>query len=74
MNVDAKPLTFEEAIQKLDEVLKNLNQGDISLENAVQQYKIGLDMANFCQKKLKETEGEIRILQNGLEEAFSMEE
>lgn len=74
MNIDMNKLTFEEAISKLDEVLKSLNQGDIPLDKAVEQYKLGLDMATFCQRKLKETEGEIKILQNDIEEIFSLEE
>ena len=44
------------------------------LEEAVEQYKLGLDMASQCQKMLRDAEGEIRILQDGVEKAFQMEE
>ena len=46
----------------------------VSVEEAVEQYKLGLDMASQCQKMLRDAEGEIRILQDGVEKAFQMEE
>lgn len=67
-------LTFEEAMAKLEEALKVLSQGDIPLEQAVAQYKMGLDMASLCQKMLRDAEGEIKILQDGVEQAFHVEE
>ena len=67
-------LSFEQAMIKLEEALKMLNQGDISLDEAVSQYKTGLDMANYCQKLLQTAEGEIKILQDGLERDFQVGE
>ena len=67
-------LSFEQAMMKLEEALSMLNKGDISLDDAVSQYKIGLDMANHCQKLLKTAEGEIKILQDGLEQDFQIKE
>ena len=66
-------LTFEAAMAKLEQALHVLSQGEIPLEEAVAQYKIGLDMAAHCQKLLREAEGEIQILQNGVAEDFRME-
>lgn len=71
---EEKQLTFEAAMDQLEEALKVLSQGDIPLEKAVEHYKLGLDMANLCQKMLNEAEGEIKILQNGVEQAFHVEE
>ena len=56
------------------ELVKALSQGELPLEEAVEQYKLGLDMASQCQKMLRDAEGEIRILQDGVEKAFQMEE
>lgn len=67
-------LTFEEAMSHLEESLKVLSQGDIPLEKAVEQYKIGLDMASLCQNMLREAEGEIKVLQNGVEQLFQVED
>lgn len=67
-------LSFEQAMAQLEEALKVLSQGDIPLEKAVEQYKIGLDMASLCQTMLRNAEGEIKVLQNGVEQVFQMEE
>ncbi|MEE0510035.1 MAG: exodeoxyribonuclease VII small subunit [Peptococcaceae bacterium] len=67
-------LSFEQAMAQLEEALKVLSQGDIPLEKAVEQYKIGLDMASLCQNMLRNAEGEIKVLQNGVEQVFQMEE
>ena len=44
------------------------------MEKAVEQYKIGLDMASLCQNMLRNAEGEIKVLQNGVEQVFQMED
>ena len=67
-------MTFEQAMDQLENALKVLSQGDIALEQAVEQYKRGLDMANLCQKMLRDAESEIKILQDGIEKEFQIEE
>lgn len=74
MSEQEKSLTFEEAMAQLDQALKVLSQGEIPLEQAVTQYKLGLDMAGLCQKMLSQAEGEIKVLQNGVEQTFQVEE
>lgn len=74
MSEQQPTLTFEQAMANLEQALKALSQGELPLEEAVEQYKLGLDMAGQCQKMLRDAEGEIRILQDGVEKAFQMEE
>lgn len=74
MSEQQPTLTFEQAMANLEQALKALSQGELPLEEAVEQYKLGLDMASRCQKMLRDAEGEIRILQDGVEKAFQMEE
>lgn len=74
MSEQQPTLTFEQAMANLEQALKALSQGELPLEEAVEQYKRGLDMASQCQKMLRDAEGEIRILQDGVEKAFQMEE
>ncbi len=74
MSEEKNQLSFEQAMAQLEEALKVLSQGDIPLEKAVEQYKIGLDMASLCQNMLRNAEGEIKVLQNGVEQVFQMED
>ena len=74
MSEQQPTLTFEQAMANLEQALKALSQGELPLEEAVEKYKLGLDMASQCQKMLRDAEGEIKILQDGVEKAFQMEE
>ena len=74
MSEQQPTLTFEQAMANLEQALKALSQGELPLEEAGEQDKLGLDMASQCQKMLRDAEGEIRILQDGVEKAFQMEE
>lgn len=67
-------LSFEAAISQLDSALSTLSQGELPLEEAIAQYKVGLDMVRICQTKLTQAENEIKILQNGMEQPFTVEE
>lgn len=53
-------LSFEEAMALLEEVVKSLEQGKISLEQSVELYKQGTELVMACQKKLEEAEAEIK--------------
>lgn len=67
-------LTFEEALKALDAVLNALNDGEIPLEEALKQYKNGMEMARLCESKLQQVEGELKILKDGMEEPFDLSE
>lgn len=70
----AEELTFEQAIATLDQVIAALSKGDVPLDEAVETYKKGLSMAAFCQSKIKDIEGELKILKDGQEQSFSIGE
>lgn len=64
--------SFEEALAELDKVLNALNAGDIPLEEAIQQYKHGMDMARQCRRQLAQVEGELKILAEQVEAPFQL--
>lgn len=65
--------SFEAALAELDKVLKALQEGDIPLEDAIDQYRHGMAMATLCEEKLAQVEKEIALLSEGKESSFSME-
>ncbi len=73
-----KKLTFEESIERLEEIVEKLDQEEVSLDEAVAFYKEGLALSGFCKEKLAVAEGEILLLRKeaGLwqEEPFQSEE
>jgi len=51
-----EPLAFEEALGRLDEVVSVLEEGKISLEEALTLYEEGVRMAHQCQQLLDSAE------------------
>ena len=57
-----KKQTYEEAIDKLEIIISQLENTDTPLENAIQLYKTGIELATFCNEKLVAIEGQVAIL------------
>jgi len=47
---------FEQALERLSEVLKELESDEIPLEKAITLYEEGLKLSKMCSKKLEEAE------------------
>ncbi len=55
-------LSFEEAMSKLEEIVQELENGDLPLEQAMKKFEEGIQLSKFCSGKLDETERKITIL------------
>ena len=60
MNTDK--LSFEEAMSKLSEVVKDLEDESISLDSAMEKFETGVKLSELCLKKLNEAEKKIEEL------------
>ena len=58
---------FEECLQKLENIVTQLEKGDLPLEQALKLFEEGIQLSNSCRKDLDEAEGKVEILlkQNG---------
>ena len=54
--------TFEKSIQQLEEIVQELESGDLPLEKAMQRFEQGIGLSKLCSKMLDETEKKISIL------------
>lgn len=61
--------SFEEAMGQLELIVKQLERADIPLEEALEQFKEGIKLSQYCQKTLENAEKTITklILENGEE-------
>ena len=71
-------LSYEKAIEELEQILEVLENGDLSLKDSMEKFKRGVELYNYCNEILKNVEGEIKVLlkdQNGNmnEEVFDLE-
>ncbi|HLE20630.1 MAG TPA: exodeoxyribonuclease VII small subunit [Vicinamibacteria bacterium] len=58
-----KPKDFESALKKLEEIVKELEEGELTLEKSLERYEEGVALARFCNAKLNEAEARIEMLQ-----------
>lgn len=63
----AESLTFEQSMQELESLVAKMEQGDLPLEEALQSFERGIQLARHSQQQLKDAEQKVQILtsQNG---------
>ena len=54
--------TFETAMKQLEQIVQELETGDLSLEVSMKKFEDGIQLSRFCAKKLDETERRITLL------------
>ena len=58
----SKPKDFESALQRLEEIVRKLDSGDLPLASLLEVYEEGVTLSRFCQGKLEEAERKVEIL------------
>ena len=58
----AKKQKFEDAMESLENIVQELESGELSLEKAMQRFEEGIKLSKFCSDKLDETEKKITLL------------
>lgn len=70
--------SFEEQMEALEEIVEELEKGELSLEDSVSKFEEGIKISKQCNKTLEEAEKKITILVNQegemKEENFETEE
>ncbi|MGC2618491.1 MAG: exodeoxyribonuclease VII small subunit [Acidobacteriaceae bacterium] len=54
--------SFEESLTKLEEIVAQLERGDLSLEDSVRMFEEGSRLSAICRKQLEEAEGKVEML------------
>ena len=54
--------SFEESLTKLEEIVAQLERGDLSLEDSVRMFEEGSRLSAECRKQLEEAEGKVEML------------
>jgi len=47
-------LNFEESLKELEKIVSSLENGQVSLDNAIESYTRGTKLKDHCEKKLKD--------------------
>lgn len=54
--------TFEQSLKKLEQIVQELESGDLPLEKALQKFEEGIKLSKFCGQILDETEKRVNLL------------
>ena len=55
---------FEEALQRLETIVEEMERGELSLEECLKRFEQASALAKFCDRRLKEIEKKVEILLN----------
>ena len=53
---------FEDALGQLEEIVADLESGNLNLDDAIKKYEEGMKLAGLCAKKLGDTKKRIEML------------
>jgi len=72
MAIDTSKLSFEEALEKLEAIVNQLQSGDIKLEESMDAFQDGMILSKYCSQTLENAEETmIKLMtENGQLEAF----
>ncbi|MEK3797710.1 exodeoxyribonuclease VII small subunit [Peribacillus sp. FSL H8-0477] len=69
-------VTFEQAMEELEKIVEQLEEGDVPLEAAITIYKQGMDLSKLCHQKLKTVENQLTqiLKEDGELDSFAVQE
>lgn len=53
---------FEEAMQRLEDIVEKLEESDLSLNDSLKIFEEGIKLIGFCSKRLEEVEQKVTML------------
>jgi len=56
---------FEDALNKLEKIVNDLEDGELKLDDAIKKYEEGVKLSRVCNKKLNEITKKIKVLVEG---------
>ena len=59
--------TFEKDLKSMQSILEEIESKDLSLEEIIEKYKIGIELSKKCQKALEEAEQKIKQITDDIE-------
>jgi len=60
----AKKFNLEKSLAELEELVEELESGDLPLDKAMKKFEAGIKLTRGCQAALKEAEQKVEILLN----------
>jgi exodeoxyribonuclease VII small subunit len=69
---EAAEQTFDESLRRLEQIVEQMEQGDIPLEESMKLYEEGIALSKVCAQKLQQAELTIKRLGRDLEGSLKL--
>lgn len=66
-------VNFEKNIQRLEEIVAELEKGELSLDSALKIFEEGISLARICAKRLEDAELQVKTLVKSEDGQFKLE-
>ncbi|AKL97593.1 exodeoxyribonuclease VII small subunit [Endomicrobium proavitum] len=66
-----KPASFEKSLERLEEIVSQMENADPDLDKALALFSEGVELVKLCSAKLNDTKKKIEILIDGKKENFN---
>ena len=63
----AKKVSLEESFEQLEDIIGQLQKGDMTLEDSFKKYKEGMKLIKNCSNSIDRVEKKLIVLENGEE-------
>lgn len=67
------PKTFEDALNRLNELTQAMQYNELSLEQSLAAYQEGVALLSFCHEKLNQVEQQLHVLENNQLKELNLE-
>ncbi|NUU03442.1 exodeoxyribonuclease VII small subunit [Herbaspirillum robiniae] len=67
----APPASFEQAMQELEQLVAQMEAGELPLEASVAAYKRGSELVKFCAAQLDKVDSQVKVLEGDMLKPFS---
>ncbi|MBT4838406.1 MAG: exodeoxyribonuclease VII small subunit [Methylococcales bacterium] len=62
MSAKKEKISFENAFEELENLIIQMEQGNLSLDQSLKNFERGIELTRFCQKELQDAEQKVQIL------------
>lgn len=62
MSRKPKPVAFEQSLKELEQLVEQMEEGELSLEESLKSFETGIALSRGCQEALNQAEQRIQIL------------
>jgi exodeoxyribonuclease VII small subunit len=74
LQTNQQPSSFETAMAELNELVAQMETGQLPLEESVSAYQRGTELIKFCTSQLEKVEQQVKVLDAGMLKTLNTEE